>query len=616
MFGTVPAIPPPLGTSYGSTDNLNPNRVDTIPTNDIPNTIPTTNVGQNVVDENLPQFLDSRGGPFVLMSSLSTSDNPLPKRQNQWSNSKSLLANQDKRLKSIIISCLPNDVMKSDNDSDVEEDQRTNNELMADLNVEYHERALLANQKKFYSRSGRVGFARKPIEKTKETCFTHGKLEYCQSSKGIKGKYKRHKPEMVVLIKRINDLTKGKSEKGKNEKGKRITKIRAFMEIAEDEPSFRKADARFGQWVDITMKKADESSSMSIPEITSDSESECETQELLLPLPKLIRAAPVAILKSCSDKKADSSTEQLLLTLIEEESGPKVIFGDDSLGDTEGYGSVNCNGITFTKVAYVNGLKHNLIRISQLEKDIELVNIIREPLAGITTRSRARDSEAGLTHECLYVNFISEMEPKKLIEAVEEEGWIIAMQKELNQFERNNEGIDYEETFAPIARLEAIVVFLAYAAYIGFMVYQMNVKSSFLNGKILKEVYVQQPYRFKSNELPNHVCFQIKQDFKGMSIYQEKYVKDLLKKYELADSALVKCPMLPLNNLGLDESWVFANEMLADMIFNTPHVFVLGLWYQKGLGFDLKAFSDSDYAGCNLDRKTEAEYVAVAGCCA
>ncbi|GKB97370.1 retrovirus-related pol polyprotein from transposon TNT 1-94 [Tanacetum coccineum] len=48
------------------------------------------------------------------------------------------------------------------------------------------------------------------------------------------------------------------------------------------------------------------------------------------------------------------------------ESGPKVVFGDDSLGDTEGYGLVNCNRITFTRVAYVNGLKHNLISISQL----------------------------------------------------------------------------------------------------------------------------------------------------------------------------------------------------------------------------------------------------------
>ncbi|GJZ78798.1 retrovirus-related pol polyprotein from transposon TNT 1-94 [Tanacetum coccineum] len=105
-------------------------------------------------------------------------------------------------------------------------------------------------------------------------------------------------------------------------------------------------------------------------------------------------------------------------------------------------------------------------------------------------RCRIRDSDDALAFECLYVNFLSEMEPKKLIEALKEEGWIIAMQEELNQFKRNKEGIDYEETFAPFSRFEAIRIFLA-IAYIGFMVYQMHVKSAFLNGKISKEVYVQ-----------------------------------------------------------------------------------------------------------------------------
>ncbi|GJS04044.1 retrovirus-related pol polyprotein from transposon TNT 1-94 [Tanacetum coccineum] len=112
------------------------------------------------------------------------------------------------------------------------------------------------------------------------------------------------------------------------------------------------------------------------------------------------------------------------------------------------------------------------------EKHIKLVNIAGEPLDGITTRSKVRDSEAASAYKCMYVNFLFEMEPKKLIEALEEEGWIIAMQEELNQFERNKnkaklvaqgynqqEGIDYEETFAPVARLEAIRIFLAYAAY-------------------------------------------------------------------------------------------------------------------------------------------------------
>ncbi|GJT15513.1 retrovirus-related pol polyprotein from transposon TNT 1-94 [Tanacetum coccineum] len=95
------------------------------------------------------------------------------------------------------------------------------------------------------------------------------------------------------------------------------------------------------------------------------------------------------------------------------------------------------------------------------EKHIELVNIIGEPFAGITTRSRIRDSDAASASECLYVNFLSKMEPKKLIKALEEEGWIIVML--VAQGYNQQEGIDYEETFAPVARLEAIRIFLAYA---------------------------------------------------------------------------------------------------------------------------------------------------------
>ncbi|GJV18548.1 retrovirus-related pol polyprotein from transposon TNT 1-94 [Tanacetum coccineum] len=352
------------------------------------------------------------------------------------------------------------------------------------------------------------------------------------------------------------------------------------------------------------------------------------------------------------------------------------------------------------------------------EKHIELVNIIGEPLAGITTRSRIKDSDAASASECLYVNFLSEMEPKKLIEALEEEGWIIAMQEELNQFERNKqEGIDYEETFAPVARLEAIKKFLAYAAYMGFMVYQMDVKSAFFNGKISEEVYVQQPPGFESSEYPNHVCkldkalyglkqaprawyetlskfliqhkfvrgtidntlftyktksdviivqiyvddiifrstssklskqfgklmtkkyemsmmgeltyflgFQIKQDFKGISICQEKYVKDLLKKYDLADCALVKCPMLPPNNLGPDESGVFVNEtlfrgMIGSLMYLTasrPDIqfsTCLCARYQANPKESHLVASAKKQSSVVMS-SAKAEYVAVVGCCA
>ncbi|GJU45677.1 hypothetical protein Tco_1202943 [Tanacetum coccineum] len=177
--------------------------------------------------------------------------------------------------------------------------------------------------------------------------------------------------------------------------------------------------------------------------------------------------------------------------------------------------------------------------------------------------------------------------------------------------------------------------------------------------------------------------FQIRQSETGISINQEKYVKDLLKKYDINGSS-VKTPMVPPNNLGPDLSGKSVNEtqyrgMIGSLMYLTAsrpdiqfstclcaryqanpkesHLIAvkrifrylkgtpsLGLWYPKCSGFDLKGYSDSDYAGCNMDRKStsgacqllggklvcwsakkqqsvamssaEAEYVAAAGCCA
>jgi hypothetical protein len=127
--------------------------------------------------------------------------------------------------------------------------------------------------------------------------------------------------------------------------------------------------------------------------------------------------------------------------------------------------------------------------------------------------------------------------------------WVLAMQEELNNFTRNEvwhlvprpnqnvvgtnwvfrnkqdehgvvtrnkarlvakgysqvEGLDFGETYAPVARLESIRILLAYATYHGFKLYQMDVKSAFLNGPIKEEVYVEPPPGFEDSEYPNHV---------------------------------------------------------------------------------------------------------------
>nr|GFA01323.1 hypothetical protein [Tanacetum cinerariifolium] len=109
------------------------------------------------------------------------------------------------------------------------------------------------------------------------------------------------------------------------------------------------------------------------------------------------------------------------------------------------------------------------------------------------------------------------IEPKTYKEALAQSCWIEAMHEELHEFERlkvwelvprpdkvMEEEIDFEESFAPVARLEAIRIFLAYATDKNMVVYQMDVKTAFLNGNLREDVYVSQPDGFVDPDNPNH----------------------------------------------------------------------------------------------------------------
>jgi len=158
------------------------------------------------------------------------------------------------------------------------------------------------------------------------------------------------------------------------------------------------------------------------------------------------------------------------------------------------------------------------------------------------------------------MDFVPLIEPKNINEAIIDEHWIISMKEELNKFEINQvwelvdrsndhpitgtkwvfrnkldehgivirnkarlvakgynheEGIDYEETYASVARLEAIRMLLAFASIMDFKLYPMDAKSSFLNVFIQEEVYVDQPPEFKNLDLPNHV-FKLKRALYGL----------------------------------------------------------------------------------------------------
>nr|GFB32186.1 hypothetical protein [Tanacetum cinerariifolium] len=119
-------------------------------------------------------------------------------------------------------------------------------------------------------------------------------------------------------------------------------------------------------------------------------------------------------------------------------------------------------------------------------KDHPLHKIIGDLKSSVRTRGQ-------LANSCL----LSFIEPANVPEALRDADWVIGYSQQ--------EGIDYDETFAPVARIEAVRLFLAYAAHKDFTVFQTDVKTSFLNGILKEEVYVGQPLGFVSKQYPDHV---------------------------------------------------------------------------------------------------------------
>nr|GEV65828.1 hypothetical protein [Tanacetum cinerariifolium] len=139
-------------------------------------------------------------------------------------------------------------------------------------------------------------------------------------------------------------------------------------------------------------------------------------------------------------------------------------------------------------------------------KDHPLKQVHGNPSKPVQTRRQlATDPEI-----CMFALTVSTAEPKKIKEAMADSAWIEAMQEELHQFDRiqgyaKKEGIDFEESFAPVARLEAVQIFVAYAAHKSFPIYQKDVKTEFLNGPLKEEVYVSQPEGFVDPDHPEKV---------------------------------------------------------------------------------------------------------------
>ncbi|GJT19998.1 retrovirus-related pol polyprotein from transposon TNT 1-94 [Tanacetum coccineum] len=194
----------------------------------------------------------------------------------------------------------------------------------------------------------------------------------------------------------------------------------------------------------------------------------------------------------------------------------------------------------------------------------------------------------------------------------DETGIVIKNKARLVAQGNQQEDIDYDETFAPFARLEAIRIFLAFATYMNFIVYQMDVKSAFLNGKLKEEVYVKQPLGFKSNEFPNHVCNWIKALY-GLTQAPRAW-------YDINGSS-VKTPMVPPNNLEPDLNGKSVNEtqyrgMIGSLMYLTASRPDIQFSTCLCTRYQANPKESHLFAFKRIFRKsTSAEYVAAVGCC-
>ncbi|GKD82296.1 putative ribonuclease H-like domain-containing protein [Tanacetum coccineum] len=299
---------------------------------------------------------------------------------------------------------------------------------------------------------------------------------------------------------------------------------------------------------------------------------------------------------------------------------------------------------------------------------------------------------------CLLACFLSQEEPKNISQALQDESWVIGTKwvfrnkrdersivvknksRLVAQGFRQEEGIDYDEVFAPVARIEAIRLFLAFASYMGFTVYQMDVKSAFLYGTIEEEVYVHQPPGFVNPAHPDKV-YKVIKAFYGLHqaprawyetlssfLLDNGFRRDCMhKRFQMSsigeltfflglqvkqqpekfDFCSIKTATTPIESnkplvkdkYGVDVNVHIYRSMIGSLMYLTAsrpgimfavcacarfqvtlkasylnavkqifrylkHQPKLGLWYPRDSPFELEAFSDNDYGGASLDRKS------------
>ncbi|GJR52524.1 retrovirus-related pol polyprotein from transposon TNT 1-94 [Tanacetum coccineum] len=321
-------------------------------------------------------------------------------------------------------------------------------------------------------------------------------------------------------------------------------------------------------------------------------------------------------------------------------------------------------------------------------KDYPITNVIGDPSYSVSTRKQLQTD----VMRCYFDAFLTSVEQKNFKQEMTEPSWIDAMQEEIHEFERlqvwelvscpdrvmliklkwiykvktdefgkvlknkarlvaqgfrQEEGIDFEESFAPVARIEAIRIFVENEANKNMTIFQMYVKKTFFNG-LKEEVFVSQPEGFMDQDNPSHV-YKLKK-----SMYDLKQAPRAW--YDMLSSFL----LLQHFSKGTVDLTLFTRKAGHDLLLAKPtekhlnavkrifrylkETINMGLWYSKDTCMSLTAYEDADHMGCQDTRRStsgsakflgdklvswsskkqksiaisskEAEYIALSRCCA